>query len=79
MTQAHLPVKATEAMKSALLPMLGCVTLLAFMGLAAGVSAAPPGEAWAKMGIHCLHLAIGLGAFLVLFSAPVGSDLFLLL
>ncbi|HJM39807.1 MAG TPA: FtsW/RodA/SpoVE family cell cycle protein [Planctomycetota bacterium] len=71
MTQAHLPVKATEAMKSALLPMLGCVTLLAFMGLAAGVSAAPPGEAWAKMGIHCLHLAIGLGAFLVLFSAPV--------
>ena len=50
--------------------MLLCVIVLALMGLAAGVSAAPPGEAWSRLGLHCLHLSLGLGVFLAALSAP---------
>jgi len=71
MSRSHLDV--TAKMKGSLLPMLGCVLVLSFMGLAAGVSAAPPGESWTRMGSHLIHLALGLGAFLITFSTPIES------
>lgn len=45
--------------------LLACVSALAGIGLIAAVSAAPPGEAGLAIGMHCAHLALGLGAFLV--------------
>lgn len=44
--------------------LLGCVAALTGIGLVAAVSAAPPGEAGLALGMHCAHLALGLGAFL---------------
>ncbi len=46
------------------------VIALGLVGLVAGVSAAPPGEAWDKLGLHSLHLALGLGAFLAAYLIP---------
>jgi len=51
--------------------MLACVAALAAVGLAAGVSAAPPGEAWTALGLRSLHLALGLAAFLAGLALPV--------
>lgn len=45
--------------------LLGCVAALTGIGLVAAVSAAPPGEAGLALGMHCAHLALGLGAFLI--------------
>lgn len=45
--------------------MLSCVAALTGIGLVAAVSAAPPGEAGLALGMHCAHLSLGLGAFLV--------------
>ncbi len=72
-TSKPILAAAPEALRTHLLAMLACVGVLAFMGLAAGVSAAPPGEAWSKMGMHCIHLALGLGSFLLCFSTPLES------
>jgi cell division protein FtsW len=41
-----------------------CLGLLAAIGLLTAGSAAPPGEAGLALGLHCAHLALGLGAFL---------------
>lgn len=65
--------RAPENLRNPLVVMLACIGVLAFMGLASGVSAAPPGEAWSKMGFHCIHLGLGLGCFLVCFSLPTES------
>jgi len=53
--------------------LLACVMCLAVMGLIAGVSTAAPGEAWSKLSLHCLHLGMGLAAFLACFSLPVDA------
>lgn len=51
--------------------MLACVGVLALIGLTAGVSSAPPGEAWQMLGLRSLHLCLGLTVFLVGLSLPV--------
>jgi len=50
---------------------LGCVAALATVGLVTAVSAAPPGEAWVTLGMHAVHLALGVTAFLAAYSLPV--------
>ena len=47
---------------SVAISLVAIVAALGLIGLVAGVSAAPPGEAWAKLGLHSLHLALGLAA-----------------
>lgn len=61
---------APRTLRQELAGMLACVSALAIGGLLMGVSAAPPGEAWARLGTHCLHLAIGLSAFLAAAAVP---------
>ncbi len=51
--------------------MLTCILLLAGVGLVAGVSVAPPGEGLRMLGLHCVHLSLGLAAFLLALSLPV--------
>lgn len=51
--------------------MLACVAALALIGLAAGVSSAPPGEAWSMLGVRSLHLVLGLSALLAGLSISV--------
>lgn len=50
--------------------MLGSVALLAIIGLLAGTSAAPPGEALSVLGLRALHLALAVGAFLLCWLLP---------
>ena len=57
--------------RSAAIGMIACVSVLALIGLAAGVSSAPPGAAWHMLGLRALHCALGLGVFLVCFALPV--------
>ncbi|RMH03500.1 MAG: hypothetical protein D6702_05840 [Planctomycetota bacterium] len=61
---------ASRALRADLAAMLGCVAILALIGLVMGVSVAPPGEGWDRLGTHCLHLALGLGAFLAALAVP---------
>ncbi|HBF22488.1 MAG TPA: hypothetical protein DDW23_01615 [Planctomycetes bacterium] len=56
---------------SVAISLVAIVAALGLIGLVAGVSAAPPGEAWAKLGLHSLHLALGLAAFLAAFLIPL--------
>lgn len=50
--------------------LLGIVVALGLIGLLAGLSAAPPGQAWSVLGLQSAHLAIGLAAFLAGWAAP---------
>ena len=65
-----LPGDATVAPEALARALLGCVGLLALVGLAVAASASPPGEAWAGMTLHLVHLGLGLGAFLVAWHLP---------
>ena len=67
---------------------LACVAALAVVGLVTAVSAAPPGEAWVTLGMHAVHLSLGIAAFLATYSlhpdtvrrcAPVAVALLFLL
>ncbi len=51
--------------------MLGSLGLLLLLGLAAAATAAPPGQAWQSLGLHALHLGLGLAVFLAALSVPV--------
>lgn len=44
--------------------LLACVGLLALIGVIAAIAAAPPGEALSTLGLHSMHLSLGLAAFL---------------
>ena len=48
--------------------MLACVGALAVVGLITAVSASPPGSAWTALGQHCVHLSLGVAAFLGAYS-----------
>ncbi|TAH35030.1 MAG: hypothetical protein EYC70_14675 [Planctomycetota bacterium] len=50
--------------------LLACILALALIGVVAGIAAAPPGAAVAALGLHSLHLSLGLAAFLAGYAAP---------
>jgi len=64
-------VSLSRALRSDLTGMLACVAALSVVGLMMGLSVAPPGEGWARLGTHCVHLALGLAAFLAAAAVPV--------
>ena len=64
---------ASRALRSDLIGMLACVAALSLVGLMTGLSGAPPGEGWSRLSTQCLHLALGLAAFLAAAAAPVAQ------
>ncbi len=61
----------SRPLRADLTAMLACVIALSITGLMMGLSVAPPGEGWARLSTHCMHLALGLGAFVAAAAVPV--------
>ncbi len=63
----------SRALRADLTGMLVCTAALAVIGLLMGLSVAPPGEGWSRLGTHSIHLALGMGAFLAATAVPVAQ------
>lgn len=61
----------TPQARHAALGFLLCLVLLTAFGLLTGLSVSAPGSAWSQLGLHCLHLALGLTVFLACLAFPV--------